>query len=438
MKIILGFLLTAFLLTCHDRSYGQNSTQSGFFTVTKDNNKAIFTSNGTGDTIKGRVYFKLMNKALVDAKTLRFSCYQVQESNLDGKNWHHEIKYGVWLKKGNRARVEIRDIKFPDDGSNIIYDGKSLWAYYVGTNSTVALDENTSLGKVKNIYMTKDISQGSSLSHDLMDYGSSVSMPVLYLSKFFGYQSSLEDGEMIVNYIGQDTVSGIMTHHIKVVMLGGQRIADYWISITDNLPRKMEEILVMNASASSRRTERWSNVSLNEDLSDSLFCWKPPDSWIKYSHPTPKAMEDSQKSMKKNLYGTFANLELLGGGTFNLSDYGGKTVLLVFWRLGCPPCRKEMPWLQKIYEKYKEKGFTVVGFNHVDNEALVKQYLDKNGISYPNILDSSDRAKKIYTDFKTNTVPLSCLIDRKGNLIDLWYGFDADEEAFGKKLEPLL
>jgi len=141
---------------------------------------------------------------------------------------------------------------------------------------------------------------------------------------------------------------------------------------------------------------------------------------------------------KKNLYGTFTNLTLLGGGTFNLRDYSGKLVLLVFWRLGCPPCRKEMPWLQQIFEKYKEKGFTVVGFNHVDNETLVRQFLDKNGISYPNILDSSILAKKIYEDFKTNTVPLNCLIDRNGNLVDLWYGFDANENALAKKLEPFL
>ncbi|MEI6886350.1 MAG: redoxin domain-containing protein [Bacteroidota bacterium] len=438
IKLIPGFLLPCFLLICHYHSFGQSSTQSGFFTVTRDNNKIIFTSSGPGDTMKGRVCFKQMNKALLDAKTLRFNCYQVQESNMDGKNWKHEINYAVWLKKGNRARVEIRDVIFPDDGSDIIYDGKSLWAYYVGTNSTVALDENTILGKVKNRYLTKDISQGSSLSHDMMNYGSSVSMPVLYLSKFFGYQSALEDKDMTVSYIGEDTVSGVMTHHIKVQMLGGQRIADYWISLTDNFPRKMEEVLVMNASANSKRTERWSNVSFNVDMPDSLFCWKPPDNWIEYSHPTQKALEDSQNDKKKNLNGTFVNLDLIGGGKFNLRDYSGKIVLLVFWRLGCPPCRSEMPWLQKIYEKYKEKGFTVVGFNHVDNKALVKEYLDKKGISYPNILDSSARAKKIYTDFKTNTVPLSCLIDRKGNLIALWYGFDADEDAFGKKLDPLL
>jgi len=438
MKILIFTLsLTGFLLVSHVHSVGQNVTQSGVFTVRMDKGRPIYNSNGPGDTIKGGGYFNLMNNALSDAKTLRFDCSQVLESNQDGNNWKHEMKYAVWLKKGNLARVEIRDVLFPDDGSNIIYDGKSLWAYYVGEKLTVVLDKNTILGKVKNMYMIKDISQGSSLSHDIMNYGASVSMPVLYLSKFFGYHSALEDEEMTVSYIGEDTVNEARTHHIKVEMLGGQRISDYWISATDYLPRKMEEILVMNTSANSHRTERWSNVALNEDLPDSLFSWKPPDNWKEYSRPAQKLMEDSQIDMKKNFYRTFTNLALLGGGTFNLRDYKGKMVLLVFWRLGCPPCRKEMPWLQQIFEKYKEKGFTVVGFNHVDNETLVKQFFDKNGISYPNILDSSNLAKKIYEDFKTNTVPLNCLIDRKGNLIDLWYGFDTNENKVGKMLEAL-
>ncbi len=436
--VIFEFLLPGLLLICHLSSCAQNVTQSGFYTVKMDKNKPLFTSKGDGDTVRGRLFFNQMNSALLEAKTLRLNCYQVQESNMDGKEWNHEIKYTVWLKKGNMARVEIRDVAFPDDGSNIIYNGKRMWAWFVGENATVALDKNTILGKVKNRYMTKDISRGASLSHDIMNYGASVSMPVIYLSRFFGFHSTLEDEEMIVSYMGEDPVNGTMTHHIKVAMLGGQRIAEYWIATADNLPRKMEETLVMNVSASSRRTERWNNVSLNIEMPDSLFSWKPPDNWIEYSHPSENAMVDSLKELKKNLYGTFSNLAMPGGGTFNLSDYSGKVVLLVFWRLGCPPCRKEMPWLQQVFEKYKEKGFAVVGFNHVDNENLVKQYLDKNGIRYPNILDSSDAAKKIYDDFKTNIVPLNCLIDREGNMVDLWYGFDADEKALGMKLGPRL
>jgi peroxiredoxin len=97
-----------------------------------------------------------------------------------------------------------------------------------------------------------------------------------------------------------------------------------------------------------------------------------------------------------------------------------------------------MPGLQRIFEKYKDKGFTIVGFNHVDNEALVKKYLKNKGISFPNILDPSAKAKKIYEEFKTNVVPLNCLIDRKGFLITLWYGYDPNDDKPEKVLKEAL
>jgi peroxiredoxin/outer membrane lipoprotein-sorting protein len=427
-KSIFIILLPGLLLFSHLRLAGQYVTKSGFFTVTMDKGKTVLVSEKHGDTVAGRSYFNQMNRALLRARSLRFECYQVMETGADGETGKREGKYSVWMKKGNLARVEMRDILFPDDGSDIIYDGKNLWAYFVGKNATVCLDKNTILGEVKEVYMTKDISRGASLSHDIMNFGSSVSMPVLYLSKFFGYGSALEDGNMKVAYLGEDTVNGEKMHHIKVVLVGGQRIADYWISPADTLPRKMEEKLVMNAANSSLRRELWSHVAVNEELPDSLFAWKPPENWKKYTHPTQEVMEDSLGRMEQNLYETFKGLSLTDGGTFNLSDYKGQLVLLVFWRLGCPPCLKEMPGLQQLFEKYKDKGFTVVGFNHVDNEALVKKYLVKNGIRFPNILDPSAKAKKIYEEFKTNIVPLNCLIDREGFLITLWYGYDPKDD----------
>ena len=437
-KTIYILLLPGLFIFCNLRLVGQYVTKSGFFTVTMDKGKPVVVSQEPGDTVAGRNYFNMMNKALLHAKSLRFECYQVMESGADGEEWKRDGKYSIWMKKGNLARVEMRDIFYPDDGSDLIYDGKNLWAYFVGKNATVCLDKNTILGEVKDVYMTKDISGGASLSHDIANFGSCVSMPVLYLSKFFGYGSALEDGNMTVGYLGEDTLNGEKMHHIKVILLGGQRIADYWISPVDNLPRRMEEKLVMNASNSSLRRELWSHVAVNEDLPDSLFTWNPPENWKKYTHPTHEVMEDSLNKMKQNLCNTFTDLALLDGGTFNLRDYKGQFVLLVFWRLGCPPCLKEMPDLQQVSDKYKDKGLTIIGFNHVDNDALVKKFFEKKGIRFPNILDPSVRAKKIYDDFKTNIVPLNCLIDREGFLINVWYGYDPKDDKLEKVLKEAL
>jgi peroxiredoxin len=97
-----------------------------------------------------------------------------------------------------------------------------------------------------------------------------------------------------------------------------------------------------------------------------------------------------------------------------------------------------MPDLQQVSDKYKDKGLTIVGFNHVDNDALVKKFLEKKGIRFPNILDPSVRAKKIYDDFKTNIVPLNCLIDREGFLVKVWYGYEAKDDKLEQVLKEVL
>lgn len=412
-------------------------SQSGLFTVGGDRERTSIMPEYLGDTVRGRVYLNWMNQALWHARTLRFDCSQQIESSKEGRRWTKEIRYSAWMKKENFARIEIRNPDFPGEGSDLIYDGRHMWSYFVGKKSTVYLDRHTVLGTVKNVYMTKDITMGSSLSHDIMNYTAGAMMPVVYLSKFFGYSSALEEEGMAVGFLGRDTVAGEQLLHILLVMLDGQRMAEYWISERDSLPRYMQEKLVMNGSDYFLKRERWIHVAVDDDLPDSLFAWEPPDNWKEYSPPAEQILQDSLLRMRGNLYDTFSGLSILGGGTFAAGDYKGRVVLLVFWRLGCPPCRKEMAAMQKLHDQYRELGVTVVGFNHVDNEALVRQYLEKNEISYPVILDGTDYAGTVYHSFKTNIVPLTCLIDRNGYLVSAWYGFDPNEKKAEHILESL-
>lgn len=429
--------LALLLVLVFGNIYGQDGPQSGLFTMKRDPGDRIALPSNLGDTISGKFYLNQMNKALWNALSLRFDCRQSTESIRNNAGREREMIYSVWMKKGNLARAEVRHPDHPGDGSTLIYDGRNMWAFYVGSNFQVVLDKNIILGGVKNVYMTKDITEGSSLSHDLMNYISLPSMPVLYLSKFFGFASALEDEHFIAGYIGRDTVDGARTIHLQIIMLDGQRITEYWISESDYLPRKMKEKIIMNASNCHITREQWSNIFINEHFPDSLFSWEPPENWREYKLPSERIIKDILYKKKQCLYDSFTGLTQTGGGTFNLRDYKGKVVLLVFWRLGCPPCRKEMPVLQQLYDKYRDKGLLVTGFNHVDNEKLVKEYLDKHKIYFPNILDPSPAAKKIYDEYRTNIVPLNCLIDREGYLLDVWYGFDPKENKLDKTLETL-
>ncbi|MFS8639054.1 MAG: TlpA disulfide reductase family protein, partial [Gemmatimonadota bacterium] len=56
-------------------------------------------------------------------------------------------------------------------------------------------------------------------------------------------------------------------------------------------------------------------------------------------------------------------VETLDGRTVALSDLRGQVVLVNFWATWCPPCRFEMPGFQRVYEEYRDQGFTILGLS---------------------------------------------------------------------------
>lgn len=111
-------------------------------------------------------------------------------------------------------------------------------------------------------------------------------------------------------------------------------------------------------------------------------------------------------------------LEDLNGQRVSLSDFRGKPVLLNFWASWCPPCRKEMPELQKFHERYGEK-IALVGVNWGEDAKTVKEFLDRFGVSYLNLLDERGTAFVLY---KLTGIPESFFIDPDGYIRGLWIG----------------
>src|SRR3989344_2703977 len=107
-------------------------------------------------------------------------------------------------------------------------------------------------------------------------------------------------------------------------------------------------------------------------------------------------------------------LQKLGGGTISLSDFRGKKPVVVdFWASWCPNCRRDMPNLNRFYEKYKDK-VEVIGVNLQENESTVRDFIASRGISFPIALDPRGQASRAYGIQYTNT---HVLIDRAGNLV---------------------
>jgi thiol-disulfide isomerase/thioredoxin len=114
-------------------------------------------------------------------------------------------------------------------------------------------------------------------------------------------------------------------------------------------------------------------------------------------------------------------LQTPDGAQVRLSELRGKTVLLNFWATWCPPCKAEMPDLNALHREYGEaRQFAVLGINNEEGQAEVAAFARENGIAFPLVLD---RDGAVTTDrFSVRGLPTSLIIDRDGNIRDIWTG----------------
>src|SRR5690606_32147440 len=77
-------------------------------------------------------------------------------------------------------------------------------------------------------------------------------------------------------------------------------------------------------------------------------------------------------------------VETLDGTPVALSDLRGQVVLVNFWATWCPPCRFEMPGFQRVYDEYRDQGFTILGLStDRGGTRIVREFLEERGITYP-------------------------------------------------------
>ena len=95
-------------------------------------------------------------------------------------------------------------------------------------------------------------------------------------------------------------------------------------------------------------------------------------------------------------------------------DSAGKPILLEFWATWCPPCRKSIPHLNEIYEKYKDKNLVIIGVSDED-PAAVKTFQKGTPMNYPNGI-----SKDLVQQYGVTGIPHAFLIGKDGKL--LWRG----------------
>jgi len=106
-------------------------------------------------------------------------------------------------------------------------------------------------------------------------------------------------------------------------------------------------------------------------------------------------------------------LKSLSGENVRLSEFRGQVVLINFWASWAGPSRMEMPRLEKISATYRGSGFVLIGVNMDDTEASATNFANAYGITYPLLLDLH---KEVVRRYEVETVPVTVLVDRGGNV----------------------
>ncbi len=110
-----------------------------------------------------------------------------------------------------------------------------------------------------------------------------------------------------------------------------------------------------------------------------------------------------------------------------------KVVFVNFWATWCPPCRAEMPAIQKLYDLYKDKVEFIFITN--ENQSIVNRFLDKENYNLP----SYNQFNSMPKEFNVSSIPATYILNRKGEIVVHKVGPAAwDSEKTKKLLDQLL
>jgi outer membrane lipoprotein-sorting protein len=276
------------------------------------------------DEPEAHALYDRMLATLRDARSLRFESLCCREA--EGKQRGH-CAYRLWLKKPGYARCEATS-----DGrlrGVLVGDGECFWIYWPDGRPQWGSEgsEEHARTSVHRYLKTVRPAQQYSLAHEIKTLGAGMGMTILEPSVFHGYDDPMQPYLDGVRYLGTETVDGEICDQIEVSFMDHQRSKYLWLSRRDHLPRKLKE--VVRVARELVGYERWSNVTLDEEIPTDRFAWRPPPGWQEWKFP---ALEEGL--LPRGASAPEFDLAGTDGSRLRLSDYRGRAVLLTFWRAG--------------------------------------------------------------------------------------------------------
>jgi len=235
-----------------------------------------------------------------------------------------------------------------------------------------------------------------------------------------------------LQYEGLAVVGGVSCHIIHLFFTGESSLQETWwfVGIDDFLPRKVQQKRYGLAKQEIVQILTMTEMKVDVAVDSSRFILDVPEGF------KVKAYQMESSASPTLPLGEIAPEWLLKDSENRLNalqDFRGKIVIMDFWATWCGPCRQAMPVLQKIYDRYAQKGIVVLGISTWESGDPV-QYMRKNRYSYKLLLDGDDVAKK----YKVSGIPTLYVIGPDGKILYGEVGFEDNTEQFYSKLEQVI
>lgn len=150
---------------------------------------------------------------------------------------------------------------------------------------------------------------------------------------------------------------------------------------------------------------------------------------------SPRAVRAAVKPEEQRKPAPEFSLKDADGRTARMSDYKGKVVLVNFWATWCGPCKIEIPWFIDMEQRFKDRGFAVLGIS-MDEEGWeeVKPYIEKRKVNYRVVIGNDEVADQYGG---VSSLPTTFLVDRQGKIASVHVGL-VSKSVYENDVQQLL